>query len=79
MGFISNQLEGAFKAGTAHKELAAQLFRYCRENKDSIGSEGYWYPVFNLPGVDSDELAKSLKYLPKKNGNACVELSDVNF
>ncbi len=79
MGFLSNQLQGAFEAGTAHKNIAAQLFQYCRENKDSIGSEGYWYPIFNLPGVDSNELAKSLKYLPKKNGDACVELSDVNF
>ncbi len=79
MGFLSNQLQSAFEAGTAHKNIAAQLFQYCRENKDSIGSNGYWYPFFNLPGVDSDELAKSLKYLPKKNGDYCVELSDVNF
>lgn len=78
MGFISNQLEGAFKAGTAHKELAAQLFRYCRENKDSIGSEGYWQ-MFTMPNADLGELAKSIKYLPKKNGNYCVELADVNF
>ena len=78
MGFISNQLEGALRAGTAHKELASQLFSYCRDNKDSIGSEGYWQ-MFTMPNADLGELAKSIKYLPKKNGNYCVELADVNF
>ena len=78
MGFISNQLEGAFRAGAAHKELASQLFSYCRDNKDSIGSEGYWQ-MFTMPNADLGELAKSIKYLPKKNGNYCVELADVNF
>ena len=78
MGFISNQLEGALNAGIAHKDLAAKLFNYCRDNKDSIGSEGYWQ-MFTMPNADLGELAKSIKYLPKKNGNYCVELADVNF
>ena len=78
MGFISNQLEGAFKAGTAHKELAAQLFSYCRDNKDTIGHEGYWM-MFSMPNADQAELVKSIKYLPKVNGYHCVQLADVNF